>query len=107
MLKVYYKIYPFPSNVSGCYNDSQYVSETCSVTYDDGKNYWCNCKTYYNPLDGCKTNYYETLDPMLSWLLFIFSIVLDIICIIILATRIKYEIYSGCKKEVLYPDRSS
>lgn len=98
-------MYSFPNNVSGCYNDSQCVSGTCSVTYDSGKNYWCNCKAYYNPLDGCRTNYYETLDPIISWTLFSLTVILDIICVSLLATRFKYEIYKwySLREKTLIP----
>ena len=85
-------MYSFPSNLSGCYNDTQCASSTCTLTYDKGQHYWCNCKTYYNPLDGCVTNYYETLNPIISWTYFIISATLNIVCMGLLTTRVYYEI---------------
>lgn len=82
----------FPVGVSGCYNDSHCLDGACTVTYDKGKHYWCDCKDYYNPLDNCTTNYFDSLNPVISWSYLILSCILDIVCISILATRMYYEI---------------
>ena len=85
-------MYSFPNNISGCHNDTDCLDATCTLTYDKGAHYWCDCKTYYNPLDGCRTNYFETLDPAISWSYLALSVVLNIACIGFLASRVFYEV---------------
>lgn len=63
----------FPSNLSGCVNDTDCLSGRCSLIVDDQR--WCSCPRFYDPIDNCHSYYYDKLS-IISPIVFLLVVLL-------------------------------
>ena len=52
-------MYYFPNNKIGCHNDTDCGIGGKCETLSREKTLWCNCPRLYDPLDNCKSYYYN------------------------------------------------
>ena len=84
-------MYNFPVNTIGCYNDTDCgIGGKCNIVSSSNK-LWCNCPRSYNPLDNCKSYYYDYTGKIIHIIYLCVSIILNIGLLIIIRKHIKSE----------------
>ena len=93
MIKIFnnYFIYNFPKYQTGCYNDIDCGSDgKCNVVLSSG-NIWYKSPKLYNPLDNCKSYYYDYTSQTIHIINLCVSVFLNVILLIIIRKHIKSE----------------
>lgn len=96
-------MYYFPKNKIGCYNDTICgIGGKCEILSPE-KTLWCNCPKLYDPLDNCKSYYYNYTGDTMHIIYLIVLIVLNLGLTAVIIKHIKSEFLIWNKNKFASP----